>query len=166
MQQTSIQTAPPAKRVTNAWRHGLCARQVTVREEEREDFEQLRDAMVEQWRPRNVSAWLLVDQLARLQWRLMRAGEAETEKLADLQTRVRSSPYGPDRSEHLSVEKAMADDVGESDSKLARLQLYQMRLERSVQRTLALLMSMRKLRGKRGNLRRAGAVEKSPQVAI
>ena len=162
-----MQQLAPNPRAGNAWRNGMYARQVTVREEEREDFEQLREAMVDQWRPKNVSMWLLVDQLARLQWRLMRAGEAETLQLEELHERTEYLRYADTtRTTQLPTERAMANDVGGSDSKLARLQVYQMRLERSIHRTIALLITLRKSRVKQGNLPARRALEKSPQPAI
>ncbi|MDB5328076.1 MAG: hypothetical protein JWM57_3645 [Phycisphaerales bacterium] len=118
----SIQQLIPNPRAGNAWRNGMYARQVTVRDEEREDFEQLREAMVEQWRPKNVSMWLLVDQLARLQWRLMRAGEAETLKLDQLHEQVKHYHTAQKTiMTQLSTEHAVAEDVGRSDSTLTRL---------------------------------------------
>lgn len=159
-----MQQLAPNPRAGNAWRNGMYARQVTVREEEREDFEQLREAMVEQWRPKNVSMWLLVDQLARLHWRLMRAGEAETLKLDQLHEKRDYLPYvDKTRTTHFCTEHAMADDVGGSDSKLARLQLYQLRLERSIHRTIALLITLRKSRVKQGNPSARRVPEKLPQ---
>lgn len=144
-------------RTENGWKHGLYARRVLVRAEESGDFVTLRDALVEEWRPRTVTAWLLVDQLARLHWRLLRAGEAEAEKLDRLQTQPGVGGGGA----IASPEAALAFDVGRAGSALQRIQLYQMRLERAAHRCVALLIALRKSRGKRGNPRRDAAREKS-----
>ena len=70
----AMNVVTPDGRAGNAWRHGARARRVAVREEDRAEFDQLHDALVAELRPPNVTAWLLVDHLARLQWRLGRAG--------------------------------------------------------------------------------------------
>ena len=148
---------PIARPAQNAWRHGMYARRIVVPAEDRESFEQLREALIDEWRPRSVTAWMLVDHLAKLQWRLMRAGEAEADRLQRLQTQP---GVAPSAGVLASAEAALAWDAGRAGSSLQRIQLFQMRLERSVHRVIGQLITLRKYRGKRGNPGRNRAREK------
>jgi hypothetical protein len=134
----------------NAWRHGMYARKVSLNGEEGAAFAALREALVEQWRPRNVTEWMLVDQLAKQHWRMMRAGDAEADKLGRL------SSIDPQRPLLLArtLEAAIGLDVGRDDSSLARLQVFQMRLERSVLRIINQLLALRTARWARQAVRR------------
>ena len=137
-------------RAMNAVRHGLHGRRLTVGEEDLAGFEALRTALVEQWRPRNVTAWMLVDHLARLQWRLMRAGESEVRMVEIAQTNVKPWDGGyRGRNVAISAERAVANELSNEKSGLVRVQMVQMRLERSIFRTIAMLMTLRKVRDKR-----------------
>ena len=145
----------------HAWRHGMYARKVLVPAEDLPGFEALRDALVAEWRPRSVTAWMLVDHLAKLQWRLMRAGEAEAERLTTLMSqRGITFPVGGTAT----PEGALAWDAGRQSSTLQRIQLCQMRLERSVHLVIGQLIVLRKLRVKPGGLGRAGARTKSAET--
>ncbi|HEX8339630.1 MAG TPA: hypothetical protein VF624_01850 [Tepidisphaeraceae bacterium] len=145
----------------NAWRHGMYARKVLLEGEQRGAFEQLREALVEQWRPRNVTEWMLVDQLAKQHWRLMRAGDAEADKLGQLSSIDPRRPMMAAKT----LEAAIGLDVGRDDSSLARLQVFQMRLERSVLRIINQLLTLRKMRRKMGSLR-DGRGGKNPAQAL
>ena len=151
---------PASPSSANAWKHGMYARKVLLPVEDRAGFEALRDALVDEWRPRSVTAWMLVDHLAKLQWRLMRAGDAETQRLEKLTTMPGVSiPIGSTAT----PEAALAWDMGRPTSSLQRIQMFQMRLERSVHRVIGQLITLRKYRGKRGRLGRTRAREKSGQ---
>ncbi|HEY0008193.1 MAG TPA: hypothetical protein VGB55_05690 [Tepidisphaeraceae bacterium] len=144
----------------NAWRHGMYARKVLVTSEDETAFVDLRDALVAEWRPNNVTAWMLVDQLAKLQWRLMRAGEAEARHLEKLQRRGLHAAAAPSHP----ADVAVASDAISHDSGMTRLALFQMRLERSLHRTIAQLITLKKMRRKLGGLQRTGARFKSAQA--
>lgn len=150
-------------RAGNAWLHGMYARKIAVGDEEPFGFDQLRGALAEQWKPRSVTAWMLVDRLARLQWKLMRAEESEIHMVKIAQTSYRSwhDNLYRQRAKELPVNEAVASELKDDSSGLARLQLFQQRLERSIYRTISLLMTMRKSRGTLGKGRAAGATLKS-----
>ena len=149
----------PSGRAGNAWQHGMYARRIAVGDEQTEAFETLRAALGEQYRPRSVTAWMLVDRLARLQWKLMRAEESELHMIRYAQTSYRSfhdNNYGQ-RPRELPVDEAVASDLKDDRSGLAKLQLFQMRLERSIHRTIGLLRVLRKSHGGQGKGRTAAA---------
>lgn len=56
----------------NALRHGLRARTAVLPNENREDFDQLHDALQDHYKPQNPAEQLLVDQAAMAQWKLAR----------------------------------------------------------------------------------------------
>lgn len=149
---------------SNAWKHGMYARKVLIPVEDQCGFDALRDALVAEWRPRSVTAWMLVDYLAKLQWRLMRAGEAETQRLFKLTT-MRGVTCTLTAT--ATPEAALAWDASRADSSMHRLQIFQMRLERSVHRVIGQLLVLRKmrgkLRGKRGDSGRNPPREKSTE---
>jgi hypothetical protein len=104
---------------------------------------------------------MLVDQLAKQQWRLMRAGDAEVEKMRTMAARpfgVYSAGAVPDRAV-----AALAHDFGAADSSFHRTQAYQQRLEKSVLRLINQLLALKKQRRKIGKLRAAGVTQKSAQ---
>ncbi|MGN6505907.1 MAG: hypothetical protein ACTHM6_10125 [Tepidisphaeraceae bacterium] len=156
---TLLATRPGA---TNAWKHGMYARRVVVPAEDRPGFEALRQALVEEWRPRSVTAWMLVDHLAKLHWRLMRATDAEAERLTRLQSQ---SGVTTEPGVLAAAETALAWDAGRANSSLQRLQMFQMRLERSIHRVITQLITLLMWRGGVGTGLRAGALLKTAQPA-
>lgn len=144
----------PDGRAMNAVRHGLYERRLTVGAEDAAGFEALRTALIDQWRPRDVTAWMLVDHLARLQWRLMRAGESEVRLVEIAQDHFRPWDGGfRERNVPLSAECAVANEMATEKSGLTRMQLFQTRLERSMFRTISMLLTLRKVRPKRKGTR-------------
>ena len=69
----------------NRLAHGLCATSLLIRGESAEDFEALRQSMIEAYQPATLEERMMTDQLAEAQWRLNRARAAET-KVFDLIT--------------------------------------------------------------------------------
>ena len=68
----------------NAIRHGLTGTQIVMPGEDEEAYEELREGMVQSYRPANEAERVLVDQIAANAWRLMRAQRIETAFLAKL----------------------------------------------------------------------------------
>lgn len=143
----------------SAWLHGMYARKLLLDSEQRAAFETLREALAAQWKPRNVTEWMLIDHLSKQQWRLMRAGDAEVKELLDLSSNrwVAKAPSA-DRAA-----AALAYSLSERISTQERVQQYQQRLERSILRLIGQLMAFRKARKsvrKLGGLSCATSVEK------
>ncbi|MDB5325585.1 MAG: hypothetical protein JWM57_1154 [Phycisphaerales bacterium] len=141
----------------------MYARKIAVGDEEFAGFEALRAALTEQYRPRSTIAWMLVDRLARLQWKLMRAEESEVHVIHAAQTRYRSYYDGGEheRTRALPVDEAIAQELRDDKSGLPKLQLFQMRLERSIFRTIGLLKDLRKSRANLGKGRTVAKGSKS-----
>jgi hypothetical protein len=68
----------------NATRHGLTGTQIVIPGEDVAAYEELREGMVQSYRPANEAERVLVDQIAANAWRLMRAQRIETAFLAKL----------------------------------------------------------------------------------
>jgi len=68
----------------NAIRHGLTGTQIVMPGEDEEAYAELREGMVQSYRPANEAERVLVDQIAANAWRLMRAQRIETAFLAKL----------------------------------------------------------------------------------
>lgn len=132
------------RRAANALKSGVYARKLLVTGEQEAAFGGLREELVADWKPRNVTEWLLVDQIARLQWRLLRAEEAECVRLDIVQKRLPGT--GRDRDKPLPAEEALAADLIRPDSGLQRMQVFQMRIERAIHRAISQLVSLRKFR--------------------
>ena len=63
----------------NRLAHGLCATSLLIRGESAEDFEALRQSMIDAYHPATLEERMMTDQLAEAQWRLNRARAAESE---------------------------------------------------------------------------------------
>ncbi|MFN7992686.1 MAG: hypothetical protein U0Q18_03755 [Bryobacteraceae bacterium] len=70
-----------AKSGRNAVRHDFCARTVVLPNENREEFDQLCDALEAEWQPETATERFLVIQMATSQWRLGRSQLAEAQLL-------------------------------------------------------------------------------------
>src|SRR5215471_5814362 len=62
----------------NALRHGLTAAQAVLPHENEDDYEKLREGMLESYAPENTAEQALVEELANAYWRLMRLHRVET----------------------------------------------------------------------------------------
>lgn len=73
----------------NAVRHGLTAAQVVMADEDPEDFSLLRDQLMNEWGPTGATELCLVERIAVINWRLLRAARFEVAVLnarqADIQ---------------------------------------------------------------------------------
>jgi hypothetical protein len=67
-----------AKSRMNALRHGLTAGQAVLPHENEDDYEKLRNGMLESYAPENPAEQALIEELANAYWRLMRLHRVET----------------------------------------------------------------------------------------
>ena len=116
----------------NAHKHGLTAETLTIAGEDAGDFEELRDALIERYRPRCVLEAELVDRLAGLLWRLRRAPAFEAAILKAREIQCRGSDCLPasqpeeggdgTSSDQLAVGEALIQDAafGDAIGKLCR----------------------------------------------
>src|SRR5919109_896429 len=62
----------------NALRHGLTAAQAVLPHEDEDDYEKLREGMLESYAPENPAEEAVVEELANAYWRLLRLHRVET----------------------------------------------------------------------------------------
>jgi hypothetical protein len=62
----------------NALRHGLTAAQAVLPHEDEDDYENLREGMLESYAPADAAELAIVEELANAYWRLMRLHRVET----------------------------------------------------------------------------------------
>jgi hypothetical protein len=74
----------------NALKHGLFSRQTVIPGESQADFNELRDALWEQFYPRDATSALLVDEVANSYWRLSRARRCEA---GEIRKRLETAMY-------------------------------------------------------------------------
>jgi hypothetical protein len=63
----------------NALRHGLTAAQAVLPHENEDDYEKLRDGMLESYAPENPAELAIVEELVNANWRLLRLHRVETQ---------------------------------------------------------------------------------------
>jgi len=84
----------------NAQKHGLSSKQVVIKGEGIEEFEDLKRSLYEDNKPANTMEQLLVNEIAENYWRLMRARRLETEALdANSKTPSPTTPKSSTRSD-------------------------------------------------------------------
>lgn len=81
---TGPKSAAGKERVAqNAITHGLFSRRRVLEGETHEEFEELREALIEHHRPQNVMELMLVERIVNAQWKLIRLAAAEEEQFED-----------------------------------------------------------------------------------
>jgi hypothetical protein len=118
-----------ARSARNAIRHGLTSRQLIVREDERADFETLRDALVEELAPQGAVETVTFHELLHAAWNLHRFRRLEAESFTGI-----ADPLC---------------DAG-SEAFLGRLARYQVRAQRAYYRALQELRTLQTNRALRG----------------
>jgi hypothetical protein len=74
----------------NSWKHGLTAEVIVLRDEEADDFSELREALMEQYDPQSAMECELVERMAGILWRLRRL---PTYEAAALDFRVEQAAF-------------------------------------------------------------------------
>ena len=146
----------------NRLAHGLCASSLLIRGESAEDFDALRQTMIEAYQPATLEERMLADQLTEAQWRLNRARAAET-KVYDLLTedaflRVSQNLSEVDDSVNNLLGNAMLNF--DNHRVMANLHRYVTAAERTRQRALKELQSAQQ------NRRTLPAPPPEPEVAV
>ena len=77
-----VTEAGKAKMRDNALRHGLTSKHVVIKGEDPEEFEALRQDLLDDWKPAGTQEELLVTQIVESAWRLMRVRRIETRTYA------------------------------------------------------------------------------------
>lgn len=109
----------------NAFRHGLTARTLVVRDDERDDFDQLAKGLFEDIRPDSPLEKELFDQVLQASWTLRRTARLETDLIAgDLDPLL----------------------VDAATRRLQLLDLYRSRAERTLHRALAEIRTLQSQR--------------------
>ena len=117
----------------NGVRHGLTANTTVLEGEDAKAFSRLQRELIDRLTPKGPVEGELVDRLVALLWRLRRAPAAEAALLAALDEETAGA----------RPSQAATDLHDRHGILVARLQRYEMHLERSFMRTLALLGKLR-----------------------
>ena len=78
----------------NALRHGFFSRSLVSAGESREDLNELREALIDHLRPRNVLELMLVERIVSAQWKLVRLQAAEEQQIRVEAKRMRDELIG------------------------------------------------------------------------
>ena len=127
----------------NALRHGLTGKRVVVPEESAEEFEALRDAVIEDLRPRGPVEMVIAERVAAGAWRMRRAVRVEGEMMEGVLRRERQMHNGPfDDLRLASLGEALVSEFGRGRA-FENLRRYEVQIERSFYRGLKSLVWMR-----------------------
>ncbi len=133
-----------ARSARNAITHGLSSETIVLENESTERFESLRQAYIDQFAPANQVEADLVDQIVAARWRLERAWGMETAFL-DLEI-LKQRPQIEREFEEIAepTRTALAfKALCEDSSALTNLNRYEIRCQRTINRTLETLRRLR-----------------------
>jgi hypothetical protein len=131
-----ISDAGKAASSRNSIRHGLTSKQIVLPGEDPDQYDALRQSLLQQYAPANETERTLVEELAAGSWRLARARRHETAILEKL------------IGESADPDRAFADLFLAKPKEIDRLQRYVTTIERSYYRALNKLEALRKERAK------------------
>lgn len=144
----------------NAVKHGILSKLVVLPHEDEAEFSELLAALVEEHQPAGMTQQHLVEELAGIIWRKRRALIAEgaiinrslADSLSDPFHDVPVSSLMAVIEEHLGTSLQPAtktQTLGEAVQahRLEKLNRYETHLDRKFERTLAMLLKLRELRG-------------------
>ncbi len=147
----------------NSVRHGLTARQAVISTENREEFEQYRDRMLDELEPVGSMESELVERIVSLSWRLKRAGRIQNQTIDAMKAANASSPLAKlTQSLFFKGSEKPKDGLSTTDPELAlgrlaikdfsstrvleRLLMYERRLENSLYKTILQLQRLQIMR--------------------
>ncbi len=133
----------------NGLKHGLCATHIVLPFEDEKEFEELRQALRDEYKPEGIREALYVDQIARHWWRLQRSSRVETALLHNRMTTVAQaekigdaeiddwdagvstlySHFHRDLDTHRRYETAIQNALHKAETALAHLQSARKRVE-------------------------------------
>ncbi len=173
---TGPRTAKGKKAVAqNAVKHGFFTRDTVVRDEDQEDFDRYREAMLAEMAPVGVMESSLAERVVSLSWRLRRAERMQDQAVkmqirtdfidllfGQVQWSYRDAKGLPQeecypKNDYMTFGRAARNDIA-SFGVLNKLLLYERRIENSMHKTMN---ELRKLQAAR-KADRAEAVEKQP----
>jgi hypothetical protein len=137
-----------ARASRNALKHGLCAespRVAVVLEEDPAAYEEFAREMLEDLKPRGAVQRALADRIVFVAWKLQRVPEIEAQFFASIEGTVQHRR----RDEHgMRTLATVAETIAEHGPQayFGRLQMYELRLERSFHAGLRQLERLKKLR--------------------
>src|SRR3954447_12208508 len=136
-----------ARASQNALKHGLtarAARAAAVLGEDPEEFQAFAEALRQDLKPRGAMQAVLVERIIATSWKLQRVPEVEAKVFEESEQQVRHNRVD-ERGMRLPATVAeVIADVG-CQAYFGRLQLYEMRLERSLHACLRQLERMKKM---------------------
>ena len=136
----SEQTKPRDRRAFNAYRHGLTGQVLVITPAEQAAYEKHCNGIHESLAPQGAMETDLAQSVADDRWRLKRAAAMESNILA-IGINLPAERTGHEQSDAAC---AMAHTWLDHSKELERLTLYESRLQRRVEKNLALLRQLRK----------------------
>jgi hypothetical protein len=129
---------------TNALRHGLTGQVTTMNDEDRAAHDKFSDALIQNLAPEGAMEMQLAQRIATDSWRLNRASAVEENlfALGSLQNGGQACPDVPQIDAALTTAHVLTLE----SKQLQLLTLYEQRLNRAVQKNLALLQSLQTTR--------------------
>ena len=132
----------------NAIRHGLAAkRHIVLRGEDQSFYDEVLNALLDDYAPANTQEEMLVHQIAEHHWRLLRARKMETGgfevNLTDVAEKTGDAPDDMDPLDHAA---ALAGALALCDRTLSKVHRYETAAERSYYRAIRELTNLQKIR--------------------
>ena len=128
----------------NALRHGITGQVTTMTDEDRAAHDKLSQALIKDLAPDGAMEIQLAQRIATDSWRLNRISAIEDNlfALGQLQHGGQACPNGPE----LDAALTMAHTFTQESKQLQLLSLYEQRINRAIQKNLALLQSLQATR--------------------
>src|SRR5215212_7133175 len=136
----------------NAIRHGLAAkRHVVLRGEDQSLYDELLNALIEDYTPASTQEEMLVHQIAEHHWRLIRARNMETAGFEiNLDAFARKYDEDPKKLTPLNHAAAVAGGLAHFHDTVSKVQRYETAAERSYYRAIRELAKLQKARKQEG----------------
>jgi hypothetical protein len=130
--------AGKSKAKFNALKHGMTAQVAVLPHEDAQSYEQLRQALIEDYQPGGAGEETLVELVAVNYWRLLRARRLETASL-NLQVRTVKRRHGLNTAPSMDDDGSLAAAFADPTDTLRNLDRYQSGIERAYLRAVEAL---------------------------
>ena len=145
----------------NAIRHGLATkRHVVLRGEDQSFYDDMLNALLDEYAPASTQEEMLVHQIAEHHWRLLRARNMETAGF-EINLDAFAQKYGEDPAKLTTLDHgaALAGGLAHYDDTVSKVQRYEAAAERSYYRAIRELAKLQKAR----KLEEASEIRSVPQ---
>ena len=157
-----VAEAGKTKMRDNALRHGLTSKHVVIRGEDPEEYEALRQDLLNDWKPADTQEDMLVAQIAESAWRLMRVHRVESRTcdnyilVAEKLNAAGIAKFSPDPDDQITA------CFHSSSKQFDNIRRYETTIERSYYRAITEIRKLQKERQKS----EIGSVSQKPAYSI